>query len=501
MEQVAWDELLHRMGELRDFAGVVGLLTWDQETFMPAGSAGGRAAQLAAMQALVHERTIDPRLGELLAAAAAEAGLDETRAAMVRNLSRERERAVRVPAALVRDLAETQSRAVEAWRSARAGQSFATFQPHLERLVELRRAQADAIGHDSERYDALLEGHEPGMRVARLEPLFDRLEKALVPIVGALTEVRDARGWNYGDLRFPVEPQWEFTLYLLREMGFDLQRGRQDRSTHPFTDAIHVDDVRLTTRLTEENPFQAFFSTIHEGGHGLYEQNLPKDLARTPVGAAASMGLHESQSRLWENMIGRSLPFWRRHLPELRRLFPAQLEGVSAEALHAAVNRVERSPIRTDADEVTYNLHILLRFRLELAMLRGDLAVRDLPGAWNEGMRKGLGITPKNDREGVLQDIHWAWAEFGYFPTYTLGNLYAAILHRAIDRDLGGIERVVQDGRLAQVRDWLARHVHGVGHRWDAEEIVFRATGEPLDAEPFLAYVRAKYGALYGVTL
>ena len=420
---------------------------------------------------------------------------------MVRNLGRDRARAVRVPPRLVRELAETQTRAVEAWRAARAEERFAGFQPHLERLVELRREQADAIGHGGERYDALLEAHEPGMAVARLEPLFTELEKALVPIVAALTEGPQPAAWNYAAHRFPVDPQWDFTIHLLKEMGFDLERGRQDRSTHPFTDGIHVDDVRLTTRLDESLPFQAFFGTIHEGGHGLYEQNLPRAHTRTPIGAAASMGLHESQSRLWENMIGRSLPFWRRQLPELRRLFPAQLAGVTPEAVYGAVNRVERSLIRVEADEVTYNLHILLRFQLELALLRGDLQVADLPGAWNERMRRDIGIEPKNDREGVLQDIHWAWAEFGYFPTYTLGNLYAAILHERLDSDLGGVAKVVEEGRLVAVRDWLAEHVHGVGHRWDAEQIVERATGEKLTAAPFLRYVRAKYGALYGTAL
>jgi carboxypeptidase Taq len=339
------------------------------------------------------------------------------------------------------------------------------------------------------------------MDVALIEPLFAELEKALVPIVATLTEGAQPPSWNYAAHRFPVEPQWDFTIHLLQEMGFDLERGRQDRSTHPFTDGIHIDDVRLTTRLDECLPFQAFFSTIHEGGHGLYEQNLPRAHARTPVGLAASMGLHESQSRLWENMIGRSLPFWRGQLPTLRKHFPLQLEGVSAEALYAAVNRVERSLIRVEADEVTYNLHILLRFQLELAMLRGDLQVADLPAAWSERMRRDIGIEPKNDREGVLQDIHWAWAEFGYFPTYTLGNLYAAILHERLDADLGGVDPVVEAGRLTEVRDWLVERVHGVGHRWDAEEIVERATGQKLSAAPFLRYVRAKYGALYGVAL
>jgi len=499
MESSLWDELQRRMGELRDFGSVVGLLTWDQETFMPKGSAEARAVQLSAMQALIHERLTDPRLGELLEAAAADA--DETRAAMVRNLARERARAVKVPPRLVRELAETQARAVEAWRAARSERRFALFQPWLERLLELRREQADAIGGGAERYDALLDAHEPGMSVARIEPLFAELERALVPIVATLADGQRPPAWDYAGLRFPADAQWEFTLHLLGEMGFDLERGRQDRSTHPFTDGIHRDDVRLTTRIAEEEPFLAIFSTIHEGGHGLYEQNLPADHARDPIGQAASMGLHESQSRLWENMIGRSLAFWRRQLPALRRFFPAQLEGVEPEAIYAAVNQVRRSPIRTDADEVTYNLHILLRFQLELAMLRGDLRVADLPGAWNERMRRDVGIEPLHDGEGVLQDIHWAWAEFGYFPTYTLGNLYAAILRERIDVDLGGLDRVIEEGSLHAVRDWLVERVHAVGHRWDAEEIVERATGQKLTVAPFLRYLREKYGALYGAAL
>lgn len=503
MDTLSWDELERRMGELRDFGSVVGLLTWDQETFMPPGGAEARGHQLSAMQALIHEKLTDPRLGELLEEAGADASLDELRAAMVRNLRRERDRAVKVPPRLVRELAHAQAAAVEAWREARKAKRFAIFQPHLETLLGLRREQADAWGwaDGGERYDALLDAHEPGMRVARLEPLFDELRLALVPIVGALTEAGPPKAWPVERHLFPVDAQWEFTLHLLREMGFDLERGRQDRSTHPFTDGIHPTDVRLTTRLDERNPFQAFFGTVHEGGHGLYEQNLPREHARNPIGAAASMGLHESQSRLWENMIGRSRPFWERHLPELRRTFPSALEGVSLDELYAAVNRVERSTIRVEADEVTYNLHILLRFGLELALLRGELAVADLPEAWNERMATEIGIRPGDDTEGVLQDIHWAWAEFGYFPTYTLGNLYAAILHEAIGRDLGDLPAAIRGGRLAEVKGWLAAKVHGVGHRWDAEEIVERATGQRLAAAPFLRYVREKYGALYGVKL
>lgn len=501
MNKESWDELSNRMGELRDLAGVVGLLTWDQETYMPPGGAEARASHLATMQALIHERLVSERLGDLLGEALSSPDEGGDRHAMARNLAKERERSVRMPAALVHELALVQSRSVEAWRSARRKGDFSLFAPHLERLIELRRQQADAVGHSGERYDALLDAYEPGMEVKRLEPLFGQLEKELVPIVATLTSAPKPGNFSLAGRRFPVDAQWEFTLHLLREMGFDFERGRQDRSVHPFTGGTHPADVRLTTRLDETLPFSAFFSTIHEAGHGLYEQNLPIEHARNPLGAAASMGLHESQSRLWENFIGRSLPFWERQFPALQRLFPEALAGGSAGEIYALVNRVERSLIRVEADEVTYNLHILLRFQLELALIRGDLAVADLAEAWNDRMERDLGIRPGSDAEGVLQDIHWAWGEFGYFPTYTLGNLYAASLHRRLEGDLGDLSDVIRSGRLAAIKEWLTEKVHRVGHRWEAEEIVQRATGSGITVEPFLDYVRSKYSALYGVAL
>ena len=500
MPNDAWVEVQRRMAELRDFSGVIGLLSWDQETYMPAGGAEGRAYHLAAMQALVHERLSDPRLGEWLDVADGEAP-DEWARASLRNLRRERDRAVKVPAELVRELAERQSRAVEAWRTARAESNYDLFRPHLTRLLELKRMQADALGHDGERYDALLEMYEPGMRVSRLVPIFERLERELSPIVRAITEAPPPSGrWEMAGKSFPIDGQWAFTIKLLSWMGFDLARGRQDRSAHPFTGGTGPGDVRLTTRLYEDNFFPAVFGTIHEAGHGLYEQNLPRGHERDFAGVAASMGLHESQSRLWENLVGRSLAFWERYLPELQRHLPATSEATPA-SFFAAANRVERSPIRVEADEVTYNLHILLRFRLELAMLRGDLSADDLPAAWNEGMEKALGFRPASDAQGCLQDIHWAWAELGYFPTYTLGNLYAATLYAKLDADLGGVADVIRRGELTRVRDWLGEKVHRVGHLHDAEEIVERATGTGLAVEPFLAYLRGKYGPLYGVSL
>lgn len=501
MNERVWSELESRMAELRDLGSIAGLLSWDQETCMPSGGAAGRARQLAAIHSLIHERIIDPALGDFLMEAAADPDLDERRRAMVRNLGRERSRAVRIPARLVRAIAEEQSAGVEAWRAARGERKFSIFAPRLARLVELRREQADAIGHEGERYDALLDGYEPGMRIARLEPIFDRLRGELIPILERLTEARAPKRWEHERHRFPSDRQWEFTLHLLEQMGFDFERGRQDRSTHPFTSASGRGDVRLTTRIAEDNVFSAIFGTIHEGGHGLYEQHLPAEHMLDAIGEAASMGLHESQSRLWENLIGRSLPFWQLQFPHLRDAFPEALAGVGAEEVYAAVNQVSRSRIRVEADEVTYNLHIILRFQLELAMLRGELSVGDVPAAWNELTEELIGVRPEDDREGVLQDIHWAWAEFGYFPTYALGNLYSAILHERIGQDLGSLDEVIRAGELVRIRDWLAEKIHRVGHLWDAEEIVERATGSNLTTEPFLRYLKTKYQALYGVEM
>lgn len=501
MSEKMWGEFTRRMGELRDFNGIAGLLSWDQETYMPAGGAGGRARQLAAIQSLVHDRTTDPVLGEILDAVQEDPSLCEARRAMVRNLRWERDRALKVPARLVRELASEQSASVEAWREARAQGKFSIFAPHLTKLLALRREQADAIGHEGERYDALLDAYEPGMKVSRLEPIFDELKRELTPILDAICAAPAPARWRFEDHRFDAGKQWDFTMHLIAAMGFDLERGRQDRSTHPFTSASGRDDVRLTTRIIEENPFSAIFGTIHEAGHGLYEQNLPQAHTLDSVGVAASMGLHESQSRLWENLVGRSRSFWQLQLPHLRDAFPQALEGIGIDALYAAVNRVSRSQIRVEADEVTYNLHILLRFQLELAMLRDELRPDDLPAAWNELAASLIGAKPQNDTEGVLQDIHWAWAEFGYFPTYSLGNLYAASLFERLGEELGGADELIARGELTKIRDWLVEKVHTKGHLWNAEEIVRRATGSGLEIGPFLRHLRSKYGELYGVTL
>jgi carboxypeptidase Taq len=504
-----WEDFAIRAGELKDLAGVVSVLTWDQETMMPPRGVAARAEHLATMQGLIHQRLAAPELGEALEAVAADPSLDEQRRAMVRVQRAERDRALALPAALVMELARAQSRAVEAWKGARERSDYPSFAPHLERLLALRREMArcwlplldrGAPGASSEPYDALLEGYEPGMRVARLEPMLRRLANFLagaVPVLAQRSRPRPA----FLSRRFDAERQWRFTLGVLDALGFDREAGRQDRSVHPFCMGIDPGDVRVTTRIFEELPFSAVFSTVHEAGHALYEQGLPEELRRTPVCAAPSMGLHESQSRLWENMVARSLPFWEAFLPRLAAEFPSELEGVSPEEVHRAVNRVERSLVRVEADEVTYNLHIVLRFDLELALLRGALPVADLPAAWDDRMERDLGVRPPSDAQGVLQDIHWAWGELGYFPTYAIGNLYAAALLAEVRRALPHLDRDLRAAQFGPLREWLREKVHRHGRVHEAEELVRRATGAGLDEGPFIAYLREKYGAMHGVAL
>ncbi|MCA3016656.1 MAG: carboxypeptidase M32 [Myxococcaceae bacterium] len=484
------EPLLNRVHELRDLAGVINLATWDQETYLPRKAEAARAAQLSTLQGLYHERLVDPRVGEWLAATPVTTARER---ALVRVLTRERDRAVRLPSRLVKAIAEAQSLALGAWREARAKQDFRVFQPRLETLVRLRREQADALGHDGERYDALLEGFEPGMRVARLAPVLTSLVARLEPLVTAI-EARGPPRDVFAGKQFPGEAQWAFTLEVLEGLGFDLEAGRQDRSIHPFSSGLAATDVRLTTRLREAQPLSAIFGTIHECGHGLYEQGFSPDDARTPLAQAPSMGLHESQSRLWENLVGRSRPFWSFFYPRLVARFPAQLGDVSLDAFLATVNRVERSFVRVEADEVTYNLHVALRFELELGLLRGSIAVADVEAAWNEKTRRLLGLEVTRPTDGVLQDIHWAWGEFGYFPTYALGNLYGATLFAAARRALPTLDADLAAGRPRGLLEWLRQNVHRHGAQFDAEDLVRQVTGQGLRDDDFIAALTARYG-------
>ncbi len=497
MDERRWDDFERRMRDLRSLRAAAALLSWDQETCLPRKASDARGRQAAALEAVIHERLCSPALADLIAELEAET-LSAERAAQVRLLAREVRRANRLSAAWVRALAEAQSAGLLAWREARAQRSFAPFAPRLRALVALRREQAAALADGGEAYDALLAIYEPGARLAALRPLFGRIVPELRKLSDAIAETGKSRPNAFGG-RFDLDKQWDLSLALVRAMGFDLEASRLDRSAHPFSTGLDPTDVRLTNRFREDDPRPAIFGALHECGHGLYEQGFGAAIAGTCAGEAASFGLHESQSRLWENLVGRSRPFWDAFFPELSSRFPDALAGWDATRFHAAVNEVRPSPIRVEADEVTYNLHIALRLEVEAELVGGDLDVADLPGAWSDATRRLLGFTPRNDAEGVLQDIHWAWGELGYFPTYTIGNLYAASILAAAERALPGLWEAVGRGELLPLREWLRAKIHAPGHLRDAEETVRAATGEGLTEAPFLDYLWQKYGALYGV--
>lgn len=490
------------MAEIRDLGAVASLLTWDQETYLPPKGMAARGEQLATVQGLTHERIVDEWLGELIETVESSESLSDLQKLTLREFKFDRDRAIKVPVDLIKEIARAQSVALSAWTEARMERDFRRFAPALKRLVDLRRVMADAYGApaDGERYDALLAGYEKGMRAKRLMPVFANLRDWLVPAIQKISEMpQPAAGFLQG--KFDADRQWHFTLELLDAMGFDRNAGRQDRSVHPFTMSLDPQDVRITTHIYDDLPLSSVFSTIHEAGHALYEQGLPSAHRRTVLCSAASMGLHESQSRLWENLVGRSASFWTAFLPRYRELFPAQLSGVSLDAFVAAVNRVQASLIRVQADEVTYNLHIFIRFELELMLMRDELAVEDLVPAWNERYKRYLNLNVADDVEGILQDIHWAWGEFGYFPTYTVGNLYSAALFEAALLAIPDLWASIEHGKLAPLRDWLRTHVHQWGRLYQAEQIVEQATGSGLTVAPYVAYLKRKYESLYDVRL
>jgi len=497
-EQVsAWDVFEQFERDVCQLGRVGGLLDWDEQVNMPPRGASARGEAKATLAGVLHERICDERFGEALAELGSDDELGVFERARVREARRERDRAVRVPAALVRELAIAESAGFEAWQVARSEADFSLFRNPLERLVSLRREEADAVGYEGgERYDALLDQYEPDMRVARLEPLLHGLRTELVPFVQEIA-ARPRPDNSFVHRSYPTQIQRAVGARLATAIGFDFEAGRLDEAAHPFASGFAPGDVRLTTREQEDDLFSGLFAVLHEAGHGLYEQGLTGDIEGTFCGHATSLGLHESQSRFWENMVGRSPAFWERHIAEVREAFPEQLNDISLEQFVRAANLVEPSLIRVEADEVTYHLHVFLRFELELALVRGELAVDDLPAAWNERMRTLVGIVPPDDGVGVLQDVHWSAGLIGYFPTYTLGTLYSAQFLEAIERELGPIAAIVRAGEYDRLLGWMREHVHSRGALVAPEQIARDATGEALGHAAFMRYLRAKYGELY----
>jgi carboxypeptidase Taq len=496
MTSAAESFLEHHAG-LHDLQEARGTLEWDQQVMMPPKAVEQRGRQLAALAGVIHERLCDPRFGELIEEAAAGASPDDAwLAADLREARRARDRALKVPAALVTERAEACSLAQAAWEAARPANDFAAFRPHLERVVGLTAQMGRCLS--SQPYQALLDEYEPGMTTDALEKLFAELRAGLAKLLAQVQASRAAESTALSGARgtFPLELQQRLCRQVVTEMGFDFEAGRLDLSAHPFT-AGTLRDVRITNRYDDGNLSVAISGAMHEAGHGLYEQGLDPERYRRPAGGACSIGLHESQSRFWENVVGRSRPFWDHLLPTLRQLFSLSFGYTEAVELFRASNRVRPSLIRVDADELTYNLHIVLRYQLERALVEGQLAVADLPAAWREGMLRDVGVEPPDDRRGALQDVHWAAGLFGYFPTYTLGNLYAAQLGAALRRELPRLDELVARGELGAITGWLRRNVHARGALLTAPELCRAVTGRALEVTPFLDYLAAKLGQVY----
>lgn len=496
----AYHWLLRHSRETGNMESMAALLHWDQRTNIPPKGHEHRAEVLAQLAGMIHERQVDPHRGEALAFLEARSPSGDTlsdRAVNLREWRRDYDRMAKIPQKLAVELAKAAAEAETAWERARPVNDWAGFFPHLERLLGLRHEEAEAVGYDTEPYDALLDDYEPGERAASLEPLFASLRGPLRELLQRIQQAPRKPDASALEGDFPVEAQRAFALETAAALGYDLDAGRLDVSAHPFSTTIGPRDSRITTRFDPNHFSDGFFSVAHEAGHALYEQGLPKEQWGCPMGQPASFGVHESQSRLWENIVARSPAFWQHFYPKAQARFP-RLRDVAQDDFVGAVNVVASGLIRTEADEVTYNLHVMLRFELELALFRGQLEARDLPEAWNGKMRDLLGLTPPDMASGVLQDVHWSAGLFGYFPTYTLGNLMAAQLYHAAEKELGVQDEAFARGEFTPLLAWLRKTVHAHGRRHHPRALVREVTGEELNPEYLLAFLNRKFARIYG---
>jgi carboxypeptidase Taq len=490
--EASFAELKERVAEIEDLDRTSSLLGWDQQVKMPAGGAGVRAEQLATLERLAHEALTSDEMGRLLDGLAPyEDSLpyESDEASLIRLMRRDWEKARRVPADLTSEMTRAASLALPVWVQARQEKDFSQFLPALRKNYELRRRYVECFDDYDEPYDVLLDDFEPGMKTAEVRAVFDRLKQEQVPLVAA---VRAEGERPVRDASFPIERQKEFELKVIGRFGFDPSEWRLDPAVHPFASSIARTDIRLTTRYFDHN-LDGLFGTMHECGHGLYEHGVARELERTRLAHGASLGLHESQSRTWENMVGRSLPFWRHFYPELQQTFPEALGGVSLEDWYRAVNWVEPSLIRVEADEATYNLHIILRFELEQELLADSIDLEELPEIWNQRMRDYLGVEPPDDALGVLQDMHWAVGAIGYFSTYALGNVISGQLWEKVTAAIPDLDDQFEQGEFGALAGWLEQTLWRHGRKFQPRELVERITGGGLEPDPYLRYLRGKY--------
>ena len=503
----AFDELCILARQAALLESIEAVLGWDERTYMPPAAGEHRAEQMTFISGEVHKRRTSPRVGELLALlAGTELAKDphSDSGTTIRQLQRDYDKRIKLPQSLVEELTRASVLGQQAWVKARAANDFASFAPHVEKLYTLKRQQAECLGYRDHPYDALLDDFEPLARTTEVAAVLVALRDELAPLVQAIMQSGRRAPVEVLSRRYPRADQEAFGKAAAAAIGFDFQRGRLDVTHHPFCSGLGPHDSRITTRYDERFFPGAFFGILHEAGHGIYDQGLRTEQFGLPPGMYVSLGIHESQSRMWENLVGRSRAFWQHFFPKWAKAFPAAAEGVSPDELFWAINHVQPSLIRVEADEATYNLHIIIRFELEQALLSGDLPVADLPGAWRDKYRQYLGIEPQSDADGCLQDIHWSAALIGYFPTYSLGNLYASQFFEQADRDLGGgapggLDRQFARGDFAPLRDWLGRNIHQRGQCYSAAELVQLVTGQPLSHAPLMRHLRGKLSPLYGL--
>lgn len=497
--------LLEKVHEIHDIDKALAVLGWDKETNMPKAGTQARIQQMTTLRRLSHTLFTADEMGELIETAAADVTdlpYESNEASLIRYLRRSYAEARQLPPEFVRRISEVSGQAHPVWVEARANNDFAHFQPHLEEVVKLVQEMAELYGYEDEKYDPLLDKFEHGMKTADVRAIFNAVKEALIPLREAITERESANNGSIVDdslvhQPFPIDKQKAFAHYIADAVGYDFDRGHLGTVVHPFATSFSRSDARITTRWYPDFLNPSLFGTLHESGHAMYEQGTHPDLARTPLARGTSSGIHESQSRMIENVVGRSLGFWRTHYPQLQALFPEQLGDHDVTAFYRAINKVQPSYIRVEADELTYNFHIILRFELEQALLNGELAVADLPTAWNEKMRTLLGVVPPTDSEGCLQDVHWTRPSFGYFPTYALGNLYAAQFFESAISQNPTIAAEMAEGQTSGLVTWLRENIHQHGRKFTPAELVQQATGNSLTHEPFVRYITQKFSELY----
>lgn len=492
------EQLKSILAEVEDLQKSAALLEWDQQCYMPEGGSAPRSYQLSTLQSVAHQKFTSDTVGELLEAleqAAQDLAPDSNEARLIQVTRRQYDKLTRVPSPWVAEFFETIGRAYKIWEQARTEDDFARFEPSLKKIVELRRQYASYFQPYEHVYDPLLDDFEPGMKTREIQAVFDALRPLQVELVKAISE-RPQVDNSFLFQAFDSQQQWDFGVKVISDFGYDWQHGRLDKAAHPFTINFGRDDVRITTRVDPNFFNPAFFATLHECGHALYEQGSAPELERTPLAGGASMAIHESQSRMWENLVGRSLPFWVHYYPQLQQAFP-QLNAVDLQTFYRGINRVEPSLIRVEADEATYNLHIMLRLEIEIGLMEGSVEVKDLPEIWNSRVQEYLGVKPTNNSSGVLQDVHWSNGYFGYFPTYALGNVVAAQFWQKINQDIPDLQNQIESGQFAELLGWVRTHIHQHGKKFEPQELVQRITGSKIDSQPYIDYLQEKYSQVY----